>query len=148
VIRGSCLCGGVRFEIRRAVGPFELCHCPRCRKASGSAFVAGLGVNVEDFRFLAGRELVTSYEAPIRERPPAYATSFCRRCGSPVPDPPPGATWFEIPAGSLDDDPGARPDRHIFVECKSAWFEIADELPQLDRKALVALRSRRAPERG
>jgi hypothetical protein len=30
---------------------------------------------------------------------------------------------------------------------RSAWFEIADELPQLDRKALVALRSRRAPER-
>jgi len=44
MIRGSCLCGGVKFEITRAVGPFELCHCARCRKASGSAFVAGLGV--------------------------------------------------------------------------------------------------------
>jgi hypothetical protein len=146
MIRGSCLCGGVRFEIRRAVGPLELCHCSRCRKVSGSAFMAGLGVEAEDFRFLAGRELVTSYEAPIREAPPAYATSFCRRCGSPVPDPPPGATWFEIPAGALDDDPGVRPDRHIFVECKSAWFEIADALPQLDKKALIALRTARTRE--
>jgi hypothetical protein len=32
MIRGSCLCGGVTFEIERAVGPFELCHCSRCRK--------------------------------------------------------------------------------------------------------------------
>jgi hypothetical protein len=37
MMRGSCLCGGVRFEVDRAVGPFELCHCSRCRKASGSA---------------------------------------------------------------------------------------------------------------
>ena len=50
MIQGSCLCGGVKFEITRAVGPFELCHCSRCRKASGSAFAAGLGVLREDFR--------------------------------------------------------------------------------------------------
>ena len=35
MIRGSCLCGGVKFEITRATGPFELCHCSRCRKANG-----------------------------------------------------------------------------------------------------------------
>lgn len=36
MIRGSCLCGGVRFGIERAVGPFELSHGTRCRKVSGS----------------------------------------------------------------------------------------------------------------
>ena len=42
-ITGSCLCGGVRFEVDRVVGPFELCHCNRCRKVSGSAFTAMVG---------------------------------------------------------------------------------------------------------
>ena len=144
-ISGGCLCGGVRFEIDAVVGPFELCHCPRCRKASGSAFVAGLGVRSEDFRLLSGRDLIRHYEAPIRERPPPYRTSFCSRCGSPVPDPPPDAAWFEIPAGCLDDDPGCRPDRHIFVECGSPWYEIADDLPQLTRSDLVELRKRKDP---
>lgn len=138
MITGSCLCGGVRFEIAEAAGPFELCHCSRCRKASGSAFFAGLGVRTEDFRLLAGRELIHSYEAPILERPPAYRKSFCSRCGSPVPDP--ASTWFEIPAGLLDDDPGARPDRHIFIELRAPWFEIADDLPQLTKQALAELR--------
>ena len=142
MIEGGCLCGGVRFEIARAVGPFELCHCPRCRKVSGSAFVSGLGVRVEDFRLLSGAELIRSYEAPIRERPPAYRVAFCSRCGSPVPDPPPDTEWFEIPAGLLDGHPMLRPDRHIFVECKSAWFEIADALPQLTGAELVELRQR------
>lgn len=140
MIRGSCLCGEVRFEIDRAVGPFELCHCKRCRKSSGSAFVAGLGVRTEDYRLLAGSDLIATYEAPILRKPPAYRASFCRRCGSPVPDPPPGAKWFEIPAGLLDDAPGLKPDKHIFVEHKPAWDDITDTLPQYDLPGLVKLR--------
>ncbi len=145
MIRGGCLCGGVRFELDRASGPFELCHCSRCRKASGSAFVAGLAVRPEHFRLIQGRELITRYEAPILERPPAYRNSFCRRCGSPVPEPLPaseGSSSFEVAAGSLDDDPGLRPDKHIFVELKAPWFEILDELPRLDKPTLRALRQR------
>ncbi len=139
-MKGSCLCGGVRFEIERAVGPFELCHCNRCRKASGSAYVAALGVLANDFTLVAGKELVRVYEAPLVERPPPYRTAFCTRCGSPVPWPRPDERWFEIPAGLLGDDPGRRPDRHIFVECLPDWDRIADDLPQLDKPALIAHR--------
>ncbi|MGO9948492.1 MAG: GFA family protein [Steroidobacteraceae bacterium] len=141
MIRGSCLCGGVRFEITRAVGPFELCHCGRCRKASGSAFVAGLGVRREDFQFVQGHDLIKTFNAPIREAPPAYCTHFCGRCGSPVPNPSSDSQWLEVPAGLLDDDPQTRPDRHIFVDVKSPWFHIKDDLPQLDRTALLSLRN-------
>ncbi len=140
MIRGSCLCGGVVFEIAQAVGPFELCHCSRCRKANGSAFVAALGVLRDDFRLVHGRELISTYEAPIREDPPAYRTCFCSRCGSPLPNAIAGSPWFEVPAGLLDDDPGRRPDRHVFVEVKSPWFSITDNLPQLDKAALHRLR--------
>lgn len=144
MIRGSCLCGGVRFEVARAVGPFELCHCSRCRKASGSAFMPGIGVRREDFRLLAGRDLIRTFDAPIRESPPAYRSCFCSRCGSPVPDPASDSPWFEIAAGVLDDDPGIRPERHIMIDCKSPWFTIEDALPQLDRAALIAFRQGRA----
>jgi len=40
-----------------------------------------------------------------------------------------------IPAGTLDDDPGIRPQGHIFVEFKAPWFEITDPLPQFPRHA-------------
>jgi hypothetical protein len=143
MIKGSCLCGGVQFELARAAGPFELCHCNRCRKVSGSAFMAGIGVRREDFRFVRGEELVRSYDAPILDAPPAYRSTFCSRCGSPVPDPTATGEWFEIAAGLLDDDPLLRPQRHIMIEHKAAWFPIADALPQLDRAALIALRSGR-----
>ncbi|HVN85485.1 MAG TPA: GFA family protein [Candidatus Binatia bacterium] len=121
----------------RVVGPFELCHCSRCRKVSGSAFMAGVGVRRDEFRFVSGRNLVTKYDAPILESPPAYRVCFCSECGCCVPDPEGDSEWLEIAAGLLDDDPGIRPDKHIFVERKANWFEITDGLPQLDKQALL-----------
>jgi len=148
MIRGSCLCGGVRFEIDRAVGPFELCHCRRCRKVSGSAFMAGLGVRRHEFRFLSGRELIKTYDAPILESPPAYRVCFCSTCGSPVPDPETGSECFEIAAGLLDDDPMIRPDKHIFVELKAPWSDITDGLKQFDKPALLRYRQTMARQAG
>jgi hypothetical protein len=148
MITASCLCGGVRFEIAKMVGPFELCHCRRCRKASGSAFAAMIGVEAADLRLVAGGELVVTYAAPLVESPPPYRTAFCRRCGSALPVVDHTAPRLEVPAGLLDDDPGRRPDRHIYVDCKAAWDQITDSAPQLDRAGVRALRaSGRGPVR-
>jgi hypothetical protein len=35
-VRGSCLCGGMSFEIEQATGPAEYCHCTCCRKTWSS----------------------------------------------------------------------------------------------------------------
>ena len=37
-----------------------------------------------------------------------------------------------IPFGSLDDDPEARPVRHIYTGYKAKWYEITDDLPVFD----------------
>lgn len=137
MISGSCLCGGVRFRIERAAGPFELCHCHRCRKRSGAAAFPTIRVSRADYTLLSGRELIRSYDAPVLYRPPAYRSSFCGRCGSPVPPAEPEGDALEIPAGLLDDDPGLRPDKHIFVEFVPPWDAIADDLPRYDVRALV-----------
>lgn len=39
---------------------------------------------------------------------------------------------MNIPAGTLDDDPGVRPVVHIFVGSKAPWFDIEDALPQFN----------------
>jgi hypothetical protein len=145
MIRGQCLCGAVRFELDRVVGPFELCHCSRCGKVCGSAFMATVGVRRTDFRWVCGRELINTYEAPLLEAPPAYRVCFCTVCGSCVPDPADESDSFEIAAGSLDDAPCLEPDRHIFVELKAAWFKITDDLPQLDKNALLKHRQKTGP---
>ena len=135
-INGCCLCGEVNFQIVTSaenpgmLAPFELCHCNRCRKSSGTAFVAGIRVRTDAFSFLSGEGLIDTFEAPIVNAPPPYTTAFCRRCGSPVPNPDMDSEYFEIAAGLLDDDPGVMPDKHIYVEFKSSWYGIIDDLPK------------------
>jgi hypothetical protein len=145
MIRGSFLCGGVKFEISDAAGPFELCHCSRCRKVTGSAYLPGLRVRRESLRFVEGTALIATYEAPILERPPAYRSCFCSRCGSPVPDPGHDSTSIDIAAGLLDDDPAMRPERHIFVDLKAPWSHIDDGLPQFSKAAIREFRRTQLP---
>lgn len=141
MIHGSCLCNAVQFEISEFTGPFELCHCSRCRKSSGSAFAAGIAVRREHYRLISGREMIENFTANTINAPPAYCRSFCRGCGCQVPDPAPLTEVFEIPAGLLDDDPLVRPDRHIFIDYKSNWFDPAEALPQLSKAEIHALRA-------
>lgn len=142
MIHGSCLCGEVLFEFKQASGPFELCHCNRCRKVSGSTLMAGIAVSRETLKWIAGMESIRFYDAPLLAEPPRYRVCFCGTCGSPVPDPSSDSEIVEIPAALLDDDPGIKPDKHIFAELKAPWHQITDELPQFDDKMLLRYRQK------
>ena len=143
-IRGSCLCGGVTFEIDRACGPAEYCHCNRCRKRSGSGSLLTVCVNTKDYRFLTGRDLVKMYAAPVLHSPPPYQSFFCTNCGSPAPEPAPEGKTFEIPAGLFDEDFGVRPDKHIFVDFMPPWDDTRTELPAYTRQQIYELRARQS----
>lgn len=125
-VTGGCLCGAVRYE---ATGPFLRaghCHCSRCRRHSGTAMLTQGRVRREEFRLLRGRESICVYgkgEGAVK--------AFCVHCGSSLF----GGSWPEGPEvsirlGSVDGDPGIRPQYHTFVGSKAPWDEIADDLPQ------------------
>ena len=130
MIEGSCLCGAVRFAIDGRVSPLQYCHCRRCQKASGGAFVAAVAARSEHFRWLAGEDLVEVFALPVRDEPPPYRTAFCRQCGSPVPIVDRERPFAIIQAGALDGQPEITPFRHIFVSLNPPWYEIRDEIPQ------------------
>jgi hypothetical protein len=125
-MRGSCLCGGVQYEINGPLTGVINCHCSTCRKAHSAAFRTRAWVRKADFRWIAGEELLTFYASS-----PGNHRGFCGVCGSPmlsVLDD--EAERFGIPLGPLDGDPGVRPRANIFVADKAPWFDITDGLPQ------------------
>lgn len=105
------------------------CHCSRCRKARGTANATNLLLPLDGLRYLRGEELLSKYSVPQAKY---FAHWFCRVCGASMPrfDEARGITI--VPMGSFDDDPGARPDRHIHVASKAAWDTINDDLPQFE----------------
>ena len=135
---GSCLCGGVAFEVGGPLTRIELCHCARCKKAYGSAFAATLYAWRRHFRWLRGEARVTTYDAPLRSAPPAYRHVFCGVCGSPLPISLAGEDLVEIPAALLDEDSGSKPEYHMFIQQKAPWFEISDSRKQFDAGAPLA----------
>ena len=124
--KGSCLCGAVQYETSVPLEGIDHCHCSMCRRAHGSAFATYGRVPNERYRVTAGADRVKVYQSSD-----AVRRSFCETCGSSLlfqhaamPD----ASF--VPVGTLDDDPGARPEAHIFVASKAPWYDITDELPQ------------------
>src|SRR5882724_4475301 len=124
--RGSCLCGGVRYEVEEVLVA-RYCHCSRCRKWHGSPFAAAIRVPAASFRLVAGQELLSSYASS-----PGVARCFCKTCGSTLFTRRDDLGVVNVRMGSLDSDPGVRPSAHIFVGSKAEWFEITDDLPQFE----------------
>jgi hypothetical protein len=56
MVRGSCLCGTVRFEFSEHRDGVHMCHCSVCRKISGAAHSAVVLAQRETFRWLSGKE--------------------------------------------------------------------------------------------
>jgi hypothetical protein len=126
MLKGSCLCGGVRYEIDAELESVSHCHCGQCRKASGAAFGTGATIPAASFRFVAGEELMNEWESS-----PGKRRCFCGRCGSPIlkrNDAHPENVRLRL--GTLDTDPGVKPSKHIWVGSKAPWVEITDGLPQ------------------
>ncbi len=125
--RGSCLCGSVRYVVDGTPLRVWNCHCRRCRKARAAAHASNLFVEADGVRFTRGADLVTSYKVPEAR---IFTQTFCRLCGSPMPHVYRERNLAVIPMGGLDDDPGIRPQRHIFATSGAPWYPIRDALPQ------------------
>jgi len=120
---GSCLCGEIAWEASAPVEWMTHCHCSLCRRAHGTAFSTFAGVKARAFRWTRGEAGVRSFASSS-----ALERTFCARCGTKLP-----VRWqdeVQMPAGTLEGDPGIRPSKHIFVGSKAPWHTIRDALPQ------------------
>jgi hypothetical protein len=122
--RGACLCGMVRFTATLPSNWVAHCHCSRCQRAHGAAFVTWVGMD-------ASRIHVDDAEAALRwfsggegER------GFCAICGSTL--------FFRAPAWpgelhvarALFTDPVDRaPQLHAYYDSHVDWAAVSDGLP-------------------
>lgn len=125
-IKGSCLCGAVVYEIVAPFKAFRYCHCPRCRKHTGSAHASNLFVVPTQFKWMTGEQGISRFDLPEAER---FARCFCQQCGSPVPSLSRDGTYVVVPAGSLDDDPQAVPEHSIYWEARAPWYRGVNDIP-------------------
>lgn len=120
---GGCFCGAVRYEVKGRLRGVVNCHCSQCTRLNGNfgshskALKSMITVTKDD-----GLSWYKIYDVARR--------GFCRECGS-------GLFWDQIEhkalgiiAGSLDSPTDLKTIGHIFVEEKSDFYEIVDDIQQ------------------
>lgn len=126
MLRGSCLCGAVRFSVNGELEGGDACHCIQCRKHSGHYFastdIPKAALNID------GEDQLAWYQSSDRVR-----RGFCRSCGSSLFWDPMASEKIAVAMGAFDDPTGTRLHMHIFTSEKGDYYEIADGLPQHDR---------------
>ncbi|MBN8629715.1 MAG: GFA family protein [Rhodobacterales bacterium] len=119
---GGCLCGAVRFKARLTGTNFGACHCPMCRKWTGSALL-GITVPEGNVEWVGAGHIARRQSSGWGER------AWCADCGSPV--------WFrvtvagpyagnlELPVGSFDDANGLTMTNEIYIDHKPDSYAFA-----------------------
>lgn len=119
-ISGECFCGSITYEITGKLRDARSCHCSRCRKAFSSQASSYAEVNAEEFRWLAGKELLTTYNSKQ-----GFGLQFCSRCGSTLCGVYQGDV-HGVTLGCINGDPDIEIGRHIYVGSKASWEVIPE----------------------
>jgi hypothetical protein len=129
MLNGKCDCGAVNYQVADEFLYASNCHCSHCRAATGSAFKPFAGIERDKLEVLTGGDaLLVNGDEMLND-------TRCAKCGSLLYSVVREGEWVHVALGSLVDEPGMRPTKHIFVGSKAPWFEITDDLPQFEEHA-------------
>lgn len=123
MLKGSCNCGAVQFEITATPKGPSVCHCSQCRKQSGhlwaSAYVPDQAITITQDR---GLKWYASSATAKR--------GFCASCGAFLFWKMAAEATTSFSLGSLDGPSGLTLEKHIFVADKGDYYAISDALAQ------------------
>src|SRR5260221_1081092 len=80
-LKGSCLCGAVRYELDQPEAPDGSCGCLVCREANVLAFIGNVGIARSQFRWTAGEVGLSTYDIA-----PGIRRRLCATCSSLLVD--------------------------------------------------------------
>jgi hypothetical protein len=128
ILRGGCLCGDVRYELREEPLTAVFCHCRGCQLAHASpssalALIPFGGVSILTGSPVRREHLAESGVANFRE--------FCGSCGSQLFSGNVDSREFlSVKIVTLDDPSSISPVAHVYMKRKINWDPVEDGLPQ------------------
>ena len=125
MIKGSCFCSKVTYELAGTLRNGRACHCSRCRKAfSGASSAYAELASGAEFKWTSGKNLLKTHVSDE-----GWGIGFCGGCGSTL-----CGLWngdvHGLTLGCVDGDPGVEIEMHLFVGSKAPWDHIGGNAPQ------------------
>jgi hypothetical protein len=128
LLKGSCLCGLVTYQVPDSFEYSFFCHCSDCRRTTGAAAKPFAAIRSDRLALTSGGDRIMRYSDGDGPNHNAH----CEKCGSLLYSLVRDGAYLHITLGTLIDPPAIRPSAHIFAGSKAPWDEICDGLPQFD----------------
>lgn len=122
MLRGSCLCGAVAYQVAGPIENASHCYCTMCQKQHGAAAGSYANVGRAGLSIERGEESIIEYASSDHGR-----RAFCRHCGSTL-------FWrseasparISVTLGTLDV-PFLEPvEIELHADTKPSWLPVKD----------------------
>ena len=122
-MHGTCLCGGVKFEVDAEPEMLRNCHCTSCKKLSGAGGTVNFGVPPSAIRIVEGQELLRSFTPEG-----GSAKTFCSACGANLF----GGGWPDsercsVRVSTIEEPIDSPVGVHLFVRSLAPWESLPDD---------------------
>lgn len=127
--QGQCLCGAVQFTAQLPLLWVAHCHCTRCQRAHGAAFVTWVGFHNSHVKVYDPRNQLKWFHATTPDAQNSER-GFCSQCGSPM--------FFKSTAhpneihiahALFTTSLKTLPQSHVHYDTHVDWAHIAEQLP-------------------
>jgi hypothetical protein len=126
-LQGGCACARVRYRLSGAPMFVHCCHCLRCQRETGSAFVLNALIETDRIAATGPSPEATAVPTDTGASHRIFRCSDCRT-----------ALWSEyggveklrfVRVGTLDEPHALTPDVHIYTRSKVPWIALPTNVP-------------------
>lgn len=122
-LTGTCLCGAIRYQLKRPIARVNHCHCDQCKRHTGAAFATWVTLPKSQAMF-EGKPVAYYRSSDFAER------GFCPDCGSALVWRRIDGDLIDLSAGTLDDPDAISPEDHYWAKDAACWLRMEDGLPR------------------
>lgn len=126
---GQCLCGAIKFTVKRMSNSVDACHCSMCRKWGGGPLMT---INCGSDVLFDGEEDISVYDSS------AWAErGFCKKCGSHLFYRLKDSNEHQIPAGLFQDQDHFNFDLQVFIDNKPSYYSFANNTREMTAAEVI-----------
>ncbi|MCF7687821.1 MAG: GFA family protein [Cephaloticoccus sp.] len=122
MLTGGCLCGRVRYELKRAPRNILDCHCIDCRRSSGAPYISWGTIDRDNFSLSRGKLKQVRFAGRIRSFAPCCGTQILFQVTKASPT-------CDLALASLDRPPAFKPRKALWCEDHLPWVPLAKTIP-------------------
>ena len=125
-LKGSCLCGSIKFKTHGRHRDVHNCHCVQCTKSHGN-YAAYTCIKEHNIVFFKKKTLKW-YKSSKRAK-----RGFCKKCGASLFFKVMKSNIIHISAGTFSRPTRLKTTANIFVKNKADYYILDSQLPKFRR---------------